>query len=77
MLLELHERANNGITVTLWYDAISKETLISLADITSELELQTYPVPAHRALEAFYHPYCFAPFPHIPKRERERETVNV
>lgn len=55
-LLELNERSNDGIFVSLLYDPAANQTFIELLDQSG---LQIFPVPRNKAKEAFEHPYTY------------------
>ena len=59
-LKELAHRAHDGLEVTLLWDPRSNEVSIDVVDerIGSSYSL---PVPAGSALDAFNHPYVYAP----------------
>jgi hypothetical protein len=59
-LRELAHRAHDGLEVTLLWDPRSNEVSIDVVDerIDSSFSL---PVPAGSALDAFNHPYVYAP----------------
>ena len=57
---ELAERENNGIRVRLMFDPVSEIHPVYL--IVNEGEnAQLFPVPADCALDAFEHPFAYAP----------------
>ncbi len=67
MKRELDSRYNtHGERVTLVWDSETDTVEIELAD--GEGTIRTAPVPAHRALDAFRHPYLYVDptcIPHI------------
>jgi hypothetical protein len=54
---ELAHRANSGLEVTLFWDARDDSTTIEIHHADSA-ETIAFPVPAERALDAFYHPFA-------------------
>ena len=57
---ELAHRQQDGLEVTLLWDARSNEVWIELADERTEIAF-AFGVDAKLALDAFYHPYAFTP----------------
>ena len=58
-LRELARRSNGGIEVALFWDAVSGELTVCVADEPGDSYFELYPAPT-RALECFYHPYAYA-----------------
>lgn len=56
-LVELDARENDGISVSLLWDATTDETFIELE---TENEWERFEVPNERASDAFAHPYVYA-----------------
>jgi len=56
---ELAQRSADGIEVTLYWGPLDDSTTVEVRDLSSEDAFEI-PVPRHRALEAFYHPYGYA-----------------
>jgi len=59
-LRELAHRAHDGLEVTLLWDARSNEVSIDVADERSNTSF-SLPVAPGSALDAFNHPYAYAP----------------
>jgi hypothetical protein len=59
---ELAYRHQDGLEVMLLWDTLSNEVSIALVDERSESAL-TFAVDGKSALDAFYHPYAYAPVP--------------
>ncbi len=57
---ELAYRHQDGLEVTLLWNALSNEVSIELVDERHETAL-AFAVDAKYALDAFYHPYAYAP----------------
>ncbi len=57
---ELAHRNQDGLQVTLLWDARSNEVSIELVDERQETAF-AFSVDAKSALDAFYHPYVYAP----------------
>ncbi len=57
---ELAYRHQDGLEVTLLWDALSNEVSIELVDERHETAV-TFGVEAKSALDAFHHPYAYAP----------------
>ena len=57
---ELAHRHQDGLDVTLLWDAQSNEVSIELLDERQETAI-TFGVDAKCALDAFHHPYAYAP----------------
>jgi hypothetical protein len=54
---ELARRANDGLEITLYWDARDNTTTIEVHHAETA-ETIAFPVPAHRALDAFHHPFA-------------------
>jgi hypothetical protein len=54
---ELARRANGGVEITLYWDAVDNSTTIDI-DEPEAAETISFPVPAERALDAFHHPFA-------------------
>ena len=59
-MLEVDQRTNDGITVTLWYNKLTDSTHISIQQGENNAP-QVFEVPQEKAHRAFYHPFAFAP----------------
>jgi hypothetical protein len=59
-LRELAHRAHDGLEVTLLWDPRSSEVSIHVVDERIDRSF-SLPVPAGSALDAFNHPYVYAP----------------
>ena len=57
---ELAHRANNGIEVSLFWSKLDDRVTIELVDRRLEERLQ-FEVARDKALDAFHHPYVYAP----------------
>jgi len=68
ILRELAHRHQDGLEVTLLWDAESNEVSIELADERNETTI-VFAVDAKSALDAFYHPYIYAPLTVADLRE--------
>jgi hypothetical protein len=60
ILRELAYRNQDGLEVTLLWDSLSDEVSIELVDDRSETSV-AFGVDSGSALDAFYHPYAYAP----------------
>jgi hypothetical protein len=58
-LRELAHREQDGLEVTLFWDARSNDVSIEVVDQRDESSFRL-PVAGHRALDAFHHPYAYA-----------------
>jgi len=63
---ELDSRHNDGITVQLLWSPDTDETVILVEDEKADKRLQ-YSIVGEKALEAFNHPFAFAP-PEEPEK---------
>jgi hypothetical protein len=61
-LKELAYRNQDGLEVTLLWDACSNEVSIDVVDERNESQFRL-PIPGRFALDAFNHPYAYASFP--------------
>jgi hypothetical protein len=59
-LRELAHRAHDGLEVTLLWDPRSNEVSVDVVDERTDSSF-SLPVPAGSALDAFNHPYAYAP----------------
>lgn len=59
----LMERSNAGTTIELWWEPLS-EFPIFITIQEAEAECQIAAVSPDKALDAFWHPYCYLPRPH-------------
>ena len=60
MTKELAHRESDGLEVALLWQRDDDSVVIDVYDAKSALHL-AFPVPRHRALDAFYHPFLYAP----------------
>jgi hypothetical protein len=58
-LRELAQRRENGLEVTLRWDARSNAVSVAVVDLLDDRTF-VLPVAAASALDAFYHPYAYA-----------------
>ena len=58
-LRELAHREQDGLKVTLYWNARSNEVSVELMDQRDESSFRL-PVAGHCALDAFHHPYAYA-----------------
>jgi hypothetical protein len=58
-LRQLAQRLENGVEVTLNWDARSNAVSVEIVDLRDQRTL-VLPVAAASALDAFYHPYAYA-----------------
>ena len=65
---ELAHRYQDGIEVTLRWDSLSGIVSIELADDRDE-SAHVFAVEASRALDAFRHPFAYAPVPVFDPRD--------
>jgi hypothetical protein len=56
---ELAQRRENGVEVTLNWDARSNAVSVEIVDLCDDRTLLV-PVAAAAALDAYYHPYAYA-----------------
>jgi len=54
---ELAQRVNDGLEITLYWHPFDNGTSIDVYATATE-ETISFPVPAERALDAFYHPFA-------------------
>lgn len=59
---ELAYRNQNGLEVTLLWDSRSNEVSVDVIDHLDDSGFRL-PIAGHLALDAFHHPYAFAPSP--------------
>ena len=59
-LKELAYRDQDGLKVTLLWDACSNEVSVDVVDQRAESQFRL-PIAGRFALDAFYHPYAYAP----------------
>jgi hypothetical protein len=65
---ELAHRRQDGLEVTLLWDALSNEVWIELVDESIEHAVD-FGVDPRFALDAFHHPYVYAPLPEADAEE--------
>lgn len=58
-LRELAQREQDGLEITLFWDARSNEVSVEVVDQRDESSFRL-PVAGHCALDAFHHPYAYA-----------------
>ena len=58
-LRELAQREQDGLEITLLWDARSNEVSVEVIDQRDESSFRL-PVAGHCALDAFHHPYAYA-----------------
>jgi hypothetical protein len=58
-LRELAQREQDGLEITLFWNARSNEVSVEVVDQRDESSFRL-PVAGHRALDAFHHPYAYA-----------------
>ena len=66
--VELAQRKQDGLEVKLLWDGCSTDVWIELVDERAETSL-VFGVDPKSALDAFYHPYAFAPEPAVELAE--------
>jgi hypothetical protein len=54
---ELARRVNGGLEITLYWDVRDNSTTIEVPHVDTA-ETIAFPVAAHRALDAFHHPFA-------------------
>ena len=59
-LRELAHREHDGLEITLVWNSETNEVAVEVLDVREE-RCFTLPVPAELALDAFNHPYAYAP----------------
>lgn len=59
VLTELAQRTQDGLQVTLLWDARSNDVSVEVVDTREASRIQVR-VARQRALDAFYHPYAYA-----------------
>jgi hypothetical protein len=57
---ELAYRNQNGLEVTLLWDSTSNEVCVDVVDHLDDTGFRL-PIAGHLALDAFHHPYAYAP----------------
>jgi hypothetical protein len=65
---ELAHRSQDGLEVTLLWDALSNDVWIELVDERSENTVE-FCVDPRFALDAFHHPYVYAPLTAVDAQE--------
>ena len=58
-LRELAKREQDGLEITLYWNACSNEVSLEVVDQRAESSFRL-PVAGHCALDAFHHPYAYA-----------------
>jgi hypothetical protein len=74
-LKELAYRNQDGLEVTLLWDACSNEVSVDVVDQRTESHFRL-PIAGRFALDAFHHPYAYAPSP-AGGRERVAPTASA
>lgn len=70
---ELDHRVTDGIEVTLFWSEESNRTAIALLDTRSGEGLE-FEIDGSTALDAFNHPYAYAPSPEHPRHQLTATT---
>jgi hypothetical protein len=72
---ELAYRNQNGLEVTLLWDAMSNEVYVDVIDHLDDTGFRL-PIAGHLALDAFHHPYAYAQS-HEDDRDRLPQTISA
>jgi hypothetical protein len=56
---ELAYRANDGIYVTMFWDAATDRVTVAVADAKTDDAFEVLVAPGERALDVFHHPYAY------------------
>ena len=56
---ELAYRANDGIYVTMFWDAVSDRVTVAVADAKTDDAFEVLVAPGERAMDVFHHPYAY------------------
>jgi hypothetical protein len=72
---ELAYRNQNGLEVTLLWDARSNEVYVDVIDHLDDTGFRL-PIAGHLALDAFHHPYAYAQS-HEDDRDRLPQTISA
>lgn len=76
MLREMNYREIDGVTVGLMFDTDTRQVVIFLSDVRTNLQA-TFPVPPECAMDAFNHPFFYlVETPSAISETGEKETRN-
>ena len=56
---ELAHRANDGIYVTMSWDAATDRVTVTVADAKTDDAFEVLVAPGERAMDVFHHPYAY------------------
>ena len=56
---ELDYRAHDGIYVTMFWDAVTNQVTVAVADEKTDDAFEVVVGPGERALDVFHHPYAY------------------
>ena len=56
---ELAYRANDGIYVTMFWDAATDRVTVAVTDAKTEDAFEVVVAPGERALDVFHHPFAY------------------
>lgn len=56
---ELAYRANDGIYVTMFWDAVSDRVTVAVTDSKTDDAFEVLVAPGERAMDVFHHPYAY------------------
>ena len=56
---ELDYRANDGIYVTMSWDAATDRVTVTVADAKTDDAFEVLVAPGERAMDVFHHPYAY------------------
>jgi hypothetical protein len=56
---ELAQRLNDGIHVSLFWDAETDRVTVAVADAKTDDAFEVVVAPGERALDVFHHPYAY------------------
>jgi hypothetical protein len=59
---ELAHRRNDGIDVTMVWDAASDQVMVAVNDAKSGEAFEILVAPGERALDVFHHPFAYAAY---------------
>lgn len=69
---ELAYRVNDGIYVTMFWDAATDRVTVAVADAKTDDAFEVVVAPGERALDVFHHPYAYRAV-----REQKRPSTLV
>ena len=72
---ELAHRSRDGINVSLFWDRLSDRVTIEIVDGRLDERLE-FRVASDKALDAFYHPYAYAPARALDALVATKEAVH-